>query len=195
MELGYPHTTDWWCQQKAAFLKNQCSRLTLAALNLSDLLDSRPHPCMVSPPFAPLWSSWLPCWHGSMLYASSRLDLGHFQAALLCSHPRRMRERTTTSADVDLLVLLNISNIKHEGSPSHSSSSSFHVSQNNKNISPEKCPGYSKTGSQRSCTWMRYHESLSLMSHQIFAKMEQDQFVRNPWFPVLALLRTLRVCR
>lgn len=66
---------------------------------------------------------------------------------------------------------------------------------NNKNISPEKCPWYSKTGSQRSCTWMRYHESLSLMSHQIFAKMEQDQFVRNPWFPVLALLRTLRVCR
>lgn len=153
---------------------------------------------MVSPPYAPPSSSWLPCWPGPMLYASSKAGLRSFPGSLALQSSKKNEGEDHT-----------LGWWRPSCSAAHFQHQTWGISfpflifpspclTNNENISPEKCLGYSKTGSQRSCTWTCYHELLSLMSHQIFAKMEQDQFARNTWFPglpVLGLLRTLRVCR
>lgn len=156
------------------------SWLTLAALNLSDLLDSRPRPCMVSPPFAPPWSSWLPCSPGPMLYASSKAELGSFPGSLALQSSKK-----NEGEDHTLSWCRPSCSAEHFQHQTRGISFPFLILPspcltNNEDISPEKCPGYSKTGSQGFCTWTRYHESISLMSHQIFAKMEEDQFARNP---------------
>lgn len=118
-DVDHPHATGCWHQQKAVFQKNQESHLRTSC-----------------PPALP-WFSWLPwtCFLVALTCApcqisQTRLDSAYSWPVLSCSHPRKILERrTTTLANGDPVILMNISNTRCEDPPSHFSSFPLHVSQ------------------------------------------------------------------